>query len=146
MAHMAFSDSIIFLKDPSTLESVIRGACFMQSCLWHWLAGFSINNSKDVPSFQSPLVLHENNCSSEGQSKGKNRNSELDIHPLYSHMYIYIASAKRSLITCHTSTVVQQKDRGGWRCPGEIQSTWLGLLIDTYSLGTFWSGVFDLIP
>lgn len=30
---MALSDSV-FLKDPSTLESVIRGACFMQLCLW----------------------------------------------------------------------------------------------------------------
>lgn len=31
---MALFDSV-FLKDPSTLESVIREACFMQSHLWH---------------------------------------------------------------------------------------------------------------
>lgn len=46
---MALFDSV-FLKDPSTSESIIREACFMQSCLWHRLAGFSMNNHK-VPSF-----------------------------------------------------------------------------------------------
>ena len=91
---MALFDSV-FLKHPSTLESVIGGACFMQSCLWRRLAGFSMSSNK-VPSFWSPLVLQENNCFLEGHSKEKSRNSEVDFHPLYSHMYIYISSAKRS--------------------------------------------------
>lgn len=57
---MAHFDSV-FLKNPSTLGSVIRGACLMQSCLWHWLAGFSTSNSSGcVPSFWSPVVLQEN--------------------------------------------------------------------------------------
>lgn len=60
VAHMAHFDSV-FLKNPGTLESVIRGACLMQSCVWHWLAGFSMSSSSGcVPSFWSPLVLQEN--------------------------------------------------------------------------------------
>lgn len=38
VAHMAHFDSV-FLKNPSTLESAIRGACLIPSYLWHWLAG-----------------------------------------------------------------------------------------------------------
>lgn len=93
VAHMAHFDSV-FLKNPSTLESVIRGACLMQSCLWHWLAGFSMSSSSGcVPSFWSPVVLQENICL-EGHNKGKSRN--LNFHPHYSCVNVYIAADKRS--------------------------------------------------
>lgn len=102
MAHMALFDSV-FLKDPSTLKTVIRGACFMQSCLWCWLAGCSMRNNKEVPSFQSLFVLQENNCFLEGHSEEKSRNLEVYFHPLYSHMYIIFQVPREVLIKCNVS-------------------------------------------
>lgn len=120
MAHMALFHSV-FLKDPSTLESVIRGACFMQSCLWCWLSGFSMSNKKEVPSFRSLLVLQENGGFSEGHSKGKSRSLEWDFHALYSRVYSYISSAKRSPNKVqHFPLQSSKKTRGVWRCPEEI--------------------------
>lgn len=42
------------------------------------------------------VVLQENDCFLEGQSKGKSRNWESDFHPLYSHVYIHILCYMRS--------------------------------------------------